>query len=258
MPYKLIYQCSCCSGKDFIDPNGVIGFTAKGVNQTIPVSHFGDIEKAAIWLVLTNPLGVRTDSNVGHLVKTYNVIGRENLADEHIQKIFRHFSTYFERNGVNSFFNPYIKLLNGLEVDGRSCTFENGRICAVDVIKCPTIESWQAYVKKKEGKEVWWNCLGHIRETGPNHFILEQIKKHNPLVLIFAQCTIGLIGVEYKGRRDGNLRGFPDVKIFKRSQNQRCISIDLGSTRQFRNIVQDTNTTNRFRVALQAAINNFF
>ena len=34
---------------------------------------FGDIEKAAIWLVLTNPLGVRTDSNVGHLVKTYNV-----------------------------------------------------------------------------------------------------------------------------------------------------------------------------------------
>lgn len=262
MPYKSIYQCTCCSGKDFIDPRGVIEFSAEGVKQTVPVSHFGDIEKARIWLVVTNPKGDRKDSNVGHLANTYNVMGRENFTDKHVQKIFRHFSTYFERNGIHPFFNPYMTLLNGLNVDGRSCTFENGGICAVDVIKCPTELDFSSFLIQNptEGHRICHNCLGRVRNTGPNHFILEQIKNHNPCVLIFAQSTIGLVGVEYKGdgRGNGNLQGFRDMKIFKRNQNPRRISIDLGSNRQFQNIVQNANIINRFRDALQTAINDFF
>ncbi len=258
MPYKSIYQCTCCSGENFIDPNGVLEFSAEGVNQTIPVSHFGDIKNARIWLVVTNPKGDRTDSNVGHSVNTYNVSDRKKFTDEHVQKIFKHFSAYFERNKTHDFFKLYMTLLNGLRVKGRICTFENGGICAVDVIKCPTVKSWQAYARTSESKRVRQNCLGNVTTPGQNHFILEQIKKHNPHVLIFAQSTKGLIGEEYTGRKNGSLQGFPNVKIFKREQNPRRISIDLGSNLQLNNIVQDANTINGFRDALQTAINNFF
>ena len=56
-------------------------FVNNGSQQTIPVSHFGDIENADIWLILTNPKGDLNDSNVGHLVGNYDVTGRENLTE---------------------------------------------------------------------------------------------------------------------------------------------------------------------------------
>ena len=57
MPYKSIYRCTCCSGEEFNDPDGVCEFATDSSNQTIPVSHFDDINKAKIWLILTNPSG---------------------------------------------------------------------------------------------------------------------------------------------------------------------------------------------------------
>jgi hypothetical protein len=247
-----------CSGRDFIDERGVIGFSADGINQTIPVSHFGEIDKALIWLILTNPKGERADSNVGHLVKQYNVTGRENLSDEQIKLIFQHFNKYFQRDSVHPFFNPYMTLLNNLEVAGQVCTFQNGGICAVDVIKCPTLKDWQAYVRQNEGKKVWHNCIGHVRNPGLNHYLLKQIDNHLPRVLIFAQSTSGLIGVEYKGNSNGSLNEFANIKIFTRNVEPRRISISLGNNSQFNLIMKNTNSSTRLHVAIEAAINNFF
>src|SRR5450759_935439 len=140
--YKSIYRCTCCSGSDYTDPDGVCEYAANTLRQTIPVSHFGDIENAKIWLILTNPKGDRGDGNVGHLVTNYNLTGRENLTDEHFAIIFQHFSEYFKLPSVHPFFNFYMNLLDYLIVGNQSCTFQNGGICAVDLIKCPTVKDW--------------------------------------------------------------------------------------------------------------------
>ncbi len=258
MIYNSIYRCSCCVG--FTHPNGVHDFVVKGPRQTIPVSHFGDIEKSKIWLILTNPKGDRNDANVGHLVSSYNVPGREDLSSAQVESIFQHFSTYFQRPGVNihQFFNRFIEILDGLIVGGQQCTFQNGGVCAVDVIKCPTITDFQRFVRLDEGKKVWYKCLGRIRHTGPNHFIIRQIEKHNPPILIFAQSTAGLIGVNYKGNRKGCLQGLNTMKIFIRRQNPKRLSIDLGSYRGLTDYLgKDRNNSKKLHDAIQKAINDF-
>jgi hypothetical protein len=252
MPYKSIYRCICCSG--YTDRNGVFEFAANSLRQTIPVSHFGDIENAKIWLILTNPLGVRTDSNVGHLVSNYNVTGRENLTEEHVGKIYHHFSSYFERVGVHPFFRPYMHLLDGLIVGGHTCTFQNGGICAVDVIKCPTILPWQSFIINNpvEGRLIWHNCLERVRTVRTprtNDFILKQIKRHNPPILIFAQSTIGLVGVQYKGNGNGSLQSFDAMKIFTRNQHPKRLSIGLCMNQNLKNLqnaIQQAITVNGF------------
>ena len=195
---------------------------------------------------------------MGHLVSKYNVVGRENLTDEHVEKIFRHFSEYFQR-APHPFFNPFIQVLNNLIVNGNVCTFQNGGICAVDVIKCPTVGAFTGFVMTDEGKKVWHNCLGRVNNVGPNHFILEQIRKHAPPILIFAQSTSGLIGVAYKGNGNGTLPGFGNMKIFTLNQQSKRLSIDLGSNRGLQIYLgQNINNSHALHNAIQIAINNFF
>jgi hypothetical protein len=256
MPYKSIYRCICCSG--YTDRNGVFEFAANSLRQTIPVSHFGDIENAKIWLILTNPKGDLNDSNAGHLVGNYNVMGRENLTDKHVDEIYHHFSSYFQRMGVHPFFTPYMALLDGLVVGGHTCTFQNGNICAVDVIKCPTITDWQKFVRTNQGKIVSQNCLGRVRTPGPNHFILHQITRHNPPILIFAQSTDGLIGVEYKGNGNGSLQGISNMKTFIRTQPSKRLSISFGSNKELKPYLNQNGNTRNLRNAIQSAISAFF
>jgi len=254
--YESIYRCICCASTDYANPDGVCEFATKSPRQTIPVSHFGDIENAKIWLILTNPKGDHNDSNVGHLVSNYNVRGRENLTVDHVDLIFQYFSTYFQRDRIHPFFNPFMALLDGLIVDGHVCTFQNGGICAVDVIKCPTIKAWQQFVRTVEGKKVWHNCLGRVRAPGPNHFIIEQIKSHEPPILIFAQTTAGLIGVEYKGDGIGTLQGFDEIKIF-RKQDPRRLSIALGRMQNlYYYLNQDRDSTQTLHNTIQKVISN--
>jgi len=254
--YESIYSCICCSSTDYTNPDGVCEFAAKSPRQTIPVSHFGDIKNAKIWLILTNPKGDHNDSNVGHLVSNYNETGRENLTDDHVDLIFQHFSMYFQRDRIHPFFNPFMELLEGLIVDDHVCTFQNGCICAVDVIKCPTTKNFQRFVRTDEGKNVWRNCLGKVRASGPNHFIIEQIKTHEPPILIFAQSTTDLIDVEYKGDGIGTLQGFDEMKIF-RKQDPIRLSIDLGSRRNLNNhFNQGGDSTQKLHNAIQKVISD--
>jgi hypothetical protein len=255
MPYKSIYRCISCSGPDYTDPSGVFDFAANSSQQTIPVSHFGDIENAKVWLILTNPKGDRNDSNAGHLVSNYRVPGRENLTDKHVNEIYHHFSSYFQRMGVHRFFIPYMNLLDNLIVKGHICTFNNGGICAVDVIKCPTVRDWQYVVRTYEGRKVWRNCLERIRNPGINDFILKQIKRHNPPVLIFAQSTTGLIGQTHRGHGNGTLQGFDTMKIFTRNQHPKRLSMSLGSNNQLMEHLRQ-NPQN-LKNAIQQAISAF-
>jgi len=244
---------------------GVHNFAGRAPSQTIPVSHFGDIDHAKIWLILTNPKGDRNDPNVGHLVSLYDANNRSTLSKVNVEEIFKHFSSYFDRPNVHQFFAPFMRLLDNLVVAGHHCTFQNGGVCAVDLIKCPTIVDWQQYVRTNEGKKVWDNCLGRVRAQGSNHFITRQIQQHQPLVLIFAQSTYGLVGSEYKGNSQRVLNsaislmaGGKYISNVFLLENPKRISIGLHGTRMMNNCFASPTNMKALHDTLQHAINKVF
>ena len=232
--YQEIYRCELCSQFDNPDPNGIIGFVRPGSNQTFPVSHFGDIANSLIWLVATNPKGDRNDPNVGHLVSQYDMRSRSMLSAQDAQSVYNHFNSYFKNSSnIHSFFDVFLHLLDGIRVNDHKCTFENGKICAVDAIKCPTDLDWQVFVRKPEGKKVWHNCLGNKSRPGPNRFLIKQIILHKPLVLIFVG-TDGLVPMQHKGSKNKVLTSLipDDLKTYlmdvKYSAYPKRVSISLG------------------------------
>ncbi len=198
--YHDLYRCESCS--EFTDPKGVAPFTNHGAGQTIPVSHFGDIDKSKIWVVFNNPIGDRNDPNVGTTPEMFGAAGgRLSLSDTNAQKVKEHFDRYFTNGGGHKFFEKWKTMLNGLNIKGEVLTFENGGICAVDLIKCPTAGSFMGYVMKPEGKKVWDNCL---RCSDGNKFLLKQIEHHTPPVIIFAG-TQTCVKKQWKGGKDKEL-----------------------------------------------------
>ena len=183
--YGQQYRCMNCSSATSGD--GVRPFVQPGAGQTLPVSHFGAIWTAEIWLVPTNPKGDRTDSNVGY--RPPGFVSRAALTDEQVQTTLDHFSKYFQRPASHRFFGPWIELLEGIELGGKVQSWfgEDGGICAVDLIKCPTLKDWGSFVPKKanqpDKKLICRNCF---EGAGPGQFLKYQISLHRPMVLIFA------------------------------------------------------------------------
>jgi hypothetical protein len=195
--YHDLYRCVSCS--EYTDPNGVAPFTNPGAGQTIPVSHFGNIDKSKIWVVFNNPKGDKSDPNVGATPRQFGAEGgRLSLSATNAQKVKEHFDRYFTNGGGHKFFEKWKTMLNGLNIKGEVLTFENGRICAVDLIKCPTVGSFMGYVMKPEGQQVWDNCL---RDPQRNKFLLKQIEHHTPPVIIFAGTQTSVKGA-WKGDKD--------------------------------------------------------
>lgn len=198
--YHDLYRCESCS--KLSDPKGVAPFANPGTGQTIPVSHFGNIDKSKIWVVFNNPKGDRNDLNVGTTPIMFGATGRATLTASDVQRVKEHFDRYFCANSkCNAFFEKWKTLLNGLIIKGEKLTFENGGICVVDLIKCPTVKSWMGYVMKSEGKKVWDNCL---RDPNGNKFLLQQIEHHKPTVIIFAG-TQACVKKEWKGGKNREL-----------------------------------------------------
>ncbi len=143
--YCDLYRCEACI--DLLAPEGVSSFCQPGEFQTIPVSHFGNIEDSLIWVVFNNPKGDRNDPNVGATPKQFGSARRATLSENAVQKIRIHFNQYFQTKlSDHKFFQKWKLLLNGLRINGKTVTFENGGICAVDLIKCPTTSSWMGFV----------------------------------------------------------------------------------------------------------------
>jgi len=198
--YHDLYRCESCS--KLSDPKGVAPFANPGAGQTIPVSHFGNIDKSKIWVVFNNPKGDMNDLNVGTTPSMFGASGRSTLTASDARRVKERFNRYFEAKGKShKFFEKWKTMLNGLCIKSEELTFENGGICVVDLIKCPTVKSWMGYVMKPEGKKVWDNCL---RDTNGNIFLLKQIVHHKPTVIIFAG-TAACVKKEWKGGKNREL-----------------------------------------------------
>lgn len=257
--YGDIYRCEDCSR--FTDPIGVMPFAGRGPNQTVPVSHFGDITTAKIWLVLTNPKGDRNDRNVGHLVSNYGVPNRSSFTDNDAHRIQDHFNRYFHQSDIHAFFARHIRMLDGLELFNHRLTFQNGGICAVDVIKCPTISDWQRYVRTGEGKDVWCNCLGRVRTPGPNHFFLRQLNFHKPAVLIFTQSTHTLVSAGVRGAPNGRLMHFASNRHISHvflSEQKEQVSVSLCKTRMLNQCLDSVKETQNLHQSIQTIVNAVF
>jgi hypothetical protein len=189
--YGQQYRCMNCSGAT--SGEGVCPFVLPGPGQTLPVSHFGAITTAKIWLIPTNPKNDRTDSNVGFRPTAF--LSRAALTDKQVQETFDHFSEYFQRPVTHTFFGPWMQMLEGIEVNGEPQSWnvgedEFGGICAVDLVKCPTQQDWGSFVRKPtnalDKKLICQNCF---EDTGPGQFLKRQIGLHQPKVLIFADTA---------------------------------------------------------------------
>jgi hypothetical protein len=195
--YARIFRCESCSA--FTARDGVASFAARGPEQTIPVSHFGNISRSPLWLILNNPKGDRLDPAVSTSPRDFRASARADLSGEAIASIKTHFDEYFQPGSpINEFFNGWIRLLDGIRLNGQILTFSGGSICAVDLIKCPTRSGWMGYVMTPEGKRVWDNCL---RYDDGNRFLLRQIDLHRPRVLVFAG-TQNCVGSDWRGTAD--------------------------------------------------------
>jgi hypothetical protein len=168
------------------------------------------------------------------------------LTDEQIEEAFEYFSGYFTRAGHDSFFDLWIKLLDGIELVHQPQTFAGGGICCVDLIKCPTADSWGGVVRGPD-KGLIYGCF---LNDGSQRYLKRQIEIHRPQVLIF---SAGLCGPRYysnncSANRDVGLRklwskGIKDIccgvwsfEFFDQlleketsAEAQRCLSIGLGS-----------------------------
>jgi hypothetical protein len=250
--YGQQYRCMACSAAT--SPNGVLPFVRSGVDQTLPVSHFGEICTAKIWLIPTNPKGDPTDSNVGF--KPTGFVNRQVLTDKQVEEAFEHFSGYFRRPSSHSFFRPWIELLNGIELRGEPQSWEGGGICAVDLIKCPTLIDWGSFVRKRENASdkdlIYLNCFG---DAGPGRFLKEQIDLHKPKVLVFADTASYLVE-NRRINKDGDLfnRWPTDVATYRTGvwTFGTRLSIGLGAVRHIRD--GDSDLLKRLRDAVQLII----
>jgi hypothetical protein len=189
--YGQQYRCMNCSGAT--SGEGVCPFVQPGPGQTLPVSHFGAITTAKIWLIPTNPKNDRSDSSVGF--RPTGFVSRAALTDKQVQETFDHFSEYFRRPITHTFFGPWVQLLEGIELDGKRQSWNvkedgSGGICAVDLVKCPTQKDWGPFVRKKPNQQdkklIYWNCF---EDVGPGQFLKRQISLHQAKVLIFADTA---------------------------------------------------------------------
>lgn len=112
-----------------------------------------------------------------------------------MQESFDTFSAYFQGPTPHRFFEPWIQLLEGLEVGGKPQSWkigesDDGGICAVDLVKCPTQIDWGSFVRQPanaaDKKLVYPNCF---EEAGPGRFLKRQISLHQPKVLVFADTA---------------------------------------------------------------------
>ena len=266
--YGKLYRCEACSC--LIDPEGVYPFASPNApeGQTLPVSHFGDIKNALIWLVVTNPKGNRNDPNVGLTVKQFATT-RGALADEDIDPIFEHFSNYDFTTASPEFFGPWRELLNGLIVGGTRVTFESGGICAVDLIKCPTRTGWLNYVKTDEGKRMWQNChalkVKGQELTKGKEFLVQQIELHKPPIVILPGTKLN--GEGYTERAFGKpnprlkalIAGSNAYVINVRSLDKpRRLAIELGGARELKIVLQNKPLTTETRSTIEGIIRAWF
>jgi hypothetical protein len=208
--YGNICRCESCSNVQ--DWDGVREFAARGANQTVPVSHFGQINNAKIWLICFNPAYAWDDPNVGlkvgflsdHFEQPIQAGDmrdfdcRADLPDEAVEEAVRRFSEYDFKHDGHKFFSPWMDALDGLSIDGDELTFGTGGICVVDAIKCPTrlpIGRWWG----DDAKAVAANC----GKTG-NGFLIRQIALHQPAIVIFAG-TQKLVPAAVRGRANRGL-----------------------------------------------------
>ena len=235
--YSRLYRCEDC--KDITNPDGVFNFIngaefASGAKLpvTIPVGHFGDVLKAKVWVVLTNPKGDRTDSLVGLSVDQFNVARRSQIKDEDIKSIFHLQQNYVKKQKTkwHPFFLPFAELLEGIKVSSQPISFESGDVCFVDAIKCPTQKAWMGFVMTNDGKRVWDNCL-RIR----NKYLEKQLEIHQPKIVLFCG-TSGLIKAEKRGTKVTESQTFSrKLKLTTRhvySEGRlKQISIDFSNTK---------------------------
>jgi len=238
--YYDLYRCESCS--DLLDPHGVAPFTKPGNAQTIPVSHFGNTDESLIWVVFNNPKGDRNDPNVGATPRQFGATRRATLSEDAVHMIKNHFDQYFETaSNCHEFFQKWRSLLNGLRINDKTVTFENGGICAVDLIKCPTASAWMGFVMTSEGQKVWDNCL---REPDGNKFLLRQIEYHKPLMIIFAG-TQSSVKKAWKGAKNRELSflvsntGSKVVKEVYTIEQPKRLSLGLYSQRQIELLRED-------------------
>lgn len=231
--YGEIYRCMHCEGAT--DPGGVQPFVSRS-QQTIPVSHFGDIASAEVWLVATNPKGKVSDANVGFHPQEFR--GRTALTDAQVDEVFDHFSKYFQTGCYDSFFNRWIEALDGIVLDGTPRTWSGGGICCVDLIKCPTAKPWGTVVRGPD-KKLIYECF---EECKPQRYLRRQVDLHKPRVLIFA-AGLGEPRYFSDNNKDNAARSLmstwsangPIPKIWSVTTPAR-LSIGLGSDRKLRNV----------------------
>ena len=176
--YKELYACMHCSTAE--SERSVKPFVQPGPLQTLPVSHFGDISNAKIWLVATVPKGNRSDSNVGF--RPTEFVSRTRLTCEQTEEAFDHFSGYFTRDGHDSFFDRWINILDGIEVAHQAQSFVGGGICCVDLIKCPTVDTWSGVLRGPD-KQLIYHCFLNDESQ---RYLKRQVQLHHPKVLIFS------------------------------------------------------------------------
>ena len=240
--YHELYSCLNCSGARSGD--GVLPFVQTGPDQTVPVSHFGNISAAKIWLVPVNPKGDRKDSNVGFRPAAF--VSRSSLTHDQTQETFDHFSAYFQRPITHQFFSPWIQLLEGIELGGKPQSWftmdndENGGVCAVDLVKCPTLKDWGSFVRKqpnqRDKKLIYLNCF---EDAGPGRFLKRQINLHQPRVLIFADTASYLTENRLINKDNELFRLWPNSSAVHRTGvwtfgSPAILSIGLGSVAKIR------------------------
>jgi len=212
--YEELYGCMHCAAA--VCERGVRSFVRSGPAQTIPVSHFGNINSAKIWLVATNPKGARPcrDSNVGF--RPHGFVSRAELTHAQIAETFDHFSAYFNRPGRDNFFDGWIEILNGIELSGRPQTWERGGICCVDLVKCPTEVAWRGVVTGPD-KSLVYGCFA---ESDPRRYFKRQVQLHGPRVLLFSAGLGSCYSDNRIVNRDVDLR-----RLWPKDIKETCTSI---------------------------------
>ena len=253
--YADMYRCQSCA--DLTSPLGVGDFAAVGPRQTVPVSHFGNITRSPIWLILNNPANDRQDVAVGTTPAMFGAASRAALGTEAIRAIKTRLDHYFDDAATtHEFFDRWVDLLSGIALNGEVLTFANGTICAVDLIKCPTVANWMGYVMKPEGKQVWDRCL---RGASGNRFLIRQIELHRPPVLVFAG-TANCVKSPWRGKTDRHLKklakdlGSILIADVWTNNVQRRISIGLGSQREIKKLELVPDALGKERRYLQTVL----
>lgn len=201
--YSKLYRCDDC--KESKEPCGVCQFVNGEGNHnsktyyypTVPVSHFGDIVNSRVWVITTNPKGDRTDALVNLSVDKFGVKKRSELKSQHINSIFDIQSNYFREDPKkwHPFFVIFVKLLEGLQIEGTGISFRKGDVCFVDAIKCPTATAWATFARTPDGRVVSENCLYF-----KNKFLENQIRIHKPKIVLYFG-TGQLVKVADKGTK---------------------------------------------------------